>query len=242
MVTASDLTRLAEDGFLALDSLFTAEDVREARELLDPLFDRFPALPSSVAQDLGATDGSTAVSRSPEINRPTLLQPLLRESSIFRKCRSVARRLGGRTARYTFDHAIYKAPQNETPTPWHQDQAYNGHRKVLKTLHFWIPLQDASVDNGCMHFVPGSHRAGVLDHSRRDGKAVLEVEEATWPQDIACPIPAGGATIHTPLTLHYTGPNRSDDVRRAWIIHFGPWGRLAKLHPSVLLDKFVLRR
>lgn len=242
MVTAPNLGRLVDDGFVAFDSLFTVDDIREARDLLDPLFERFASLPASLARDLGATDGSTTGPRSPEINRPTLLQPLLRKSGVYRKCRSLARKLGGRTIGYTFDHAIYKAPQNETPTPWHQDQAYNGHRKVLKTLHFWVPLQDASVENGCMHFVPGSHRTGFLQHSRRSGKAVLEAEGSTWPEAVACPIPEGGATIHTPLTLHYTGPNLSTEVRRAWIIHFGPWGRLAKLQPSVLLDKLLFRR
>jgi len=52
---------------------------------------------------------------------------------------------------------------------------------------------------------------------------------------VSCPLHVGGVTVHTPLTLHYTSPNITDDVRRAWIIHFGPFGQLAKLHPEVML-------
>lgn len=241
MLSKTQRDQLAEQGFLALDALFTPADVEEVRALLDPLFDRFTWLPPALARDLGAASGTTAPVRSPEINRPTLLEPRLERTAAYRICRQVARQISGRTAAYTFDHAIYKAPHSDAPTPWHQDQAYNGHRRVLRTLHFWIPLQEVSPENGCMHFVPGSHRSGLVAHVRRENGHLLEVERGEWPQDwrevVACPLAVGGVTIHTPLTLHYTSPNRSSGMRRAWILHFGPGGRLAKLHPSILRDK-----
>src|SRR6185436_14247207 len=51
----------------------------------------------------------------------------------------------------------------------------------------------------------------------------LEVDsaEALAPKAAACPIPAGGATVHHSRTLHYTGPNQSDGPRRAYILGFG---------------------
>jgi hypothetical protein len=39
---------------------------------------------------------------------------------------------------------------------------------------------------------------------------------------VACPLPLGGATIHLPRTLHYTGPNMTDRPRLAWGIEFAP--------------------
>ena len=42
------------------------------------------------------------------------------------------------------------------------------------------------------------------------------------PEDVvACPLQLGGATIHLPKTLHYASPNRSDERRLAWVVHFG---------------------
>ena len=140
-----------------------------------------------------------------------------------------------------FDHAIYKAPFNHTETPWHQDQAYTGHRRLLQTYHFWIPLQPASVDNGCMHFVTGSHTAGKVPHTTNPGGHVRRTAVPPDAQIEACPLPVGGVTVHSPLTLHYTGPNLTAEVRRAWILHFGPFGRLAKCHPDIVLEKVAGR-
>ena len=230
------------DGYLALSDALVPEAIGELRQLLDPLFDDFTLLPQGAAQDLAGREpgGMPPRLRSPEINRVLRLKPELSRTLAFRRCQEIANALAGRSTRYSFDHAIYKQPFNETATPWHQDQAYTGHRRSLRTLHFWIPLQDATVENGCMHFVPGSHALGLVPHQRSApasptltagaGKDVLA-------RAVACPVPVGGLTVHTPLTLHYTGPNRTAEARRAWILHFGPFGRWAKLHPGILLER-----
>jgi ectoine hydroxylase-related dioxygenase (phytanoyl-CoA dioxygenase family) len=93
-------------------------------------------------------------------------------------------------------------------------------------LSIWIPLQEATLENGCMQFVPGTHLQEVLSHHPigHDPRLVgLEVDEAELRSAgaVACPLPAGGATVHHSRTLHYTGPNRSDGARRAYILAFG---------------------
>lgn len=57
----------------------------------------------------------------------------------------------------------------------------------------------------------------------------------------AVPLKAGGVTVHTPLTVHFAGANRSDSVRHAWILHFGPFGWMSKLRPPLLLEKYFGR-
>ena len=229
-------------GYLALPTLLSVDAVREVRDLLDPLFDQFDELPRSIARDLGAEAQPVAGrAASAEIERPSSLAPRLRATEAFRHCQALAVQLGGPLVRYTFDHAIYKAPFNQAATPWHQDQAYTGHRRLLQTYHFWIPLQPATIDNGCMHFVPGSHAAGRMTHTTGGGGHVRRVALAADAQVEACPLPIGGVTVHSPLTLHYTGPNLTAEVRRAWILHFGPFGRLAKWHPDIVLEKVAGR-
>jgi ectoine hydroxylase-related dioxygenase (phytanoyl-CoA dioxygenase family) len=87
-------------------------------------------------------------------------------------------------------------------------------------------LQEATTENGCMHFVPGSHRGEVVPHRPIGGDPRvhgLEVEPGVVDVStaVACPLPAGGATIHASRTLHYTSPNRSTGHRRAYIISGG---------------------
>ncbi|HEY0931303.1 MAG TPA: phytanoyl-CoA dioxygenase family protein [Gemmatimonas sp.] len=238
---AAQLNAFEADGFVVLSDLFSAAMLDEVRSLLDPLFSRFNELPTHVRRDLGAEhrDSLEAEARSAEINRPTSLEPRLRASGVFRVCRAVARQLTGHAAAYTFDHAIYKTPNNQRPTHWHQDQAYSGHRRVLNTVHFWVPLQEATLQNGCMQFVPGSHLSGPVPHVHHPNGHTLHVNAPAEEHIRVCPVPIGGCTIHGPLTMHYTGPNVSAEIRRAWILHFGPWGRLSKYRPRILIDRIA---
>jgi ectoine hydroxylase-related dioxygenase (phytanoyl-CoA dioxygenase family) len=122
------------------------------------------------------------------------------------------------------EHAILKPPRYGAATPWHQDEAYWNPDLEYSSLSVWMPLQDATVDSGCMQFVPRSHRQGILPHHpighdpRVHG---LEVDSFDADSVVPCPIPAGGVTIHQCRTLHYAGPNLSDEPRRAYIQVFG---------------------
>jgi len=237
-LTRKQLDQFAAEGFLAIPSLVSKAAIQEVRALLDPLFEHFDELPSRVRRDLGASDVSSGASvRSAEINRPTLLNRRLKRSEVFRTCQAIAAQVAGRSVAYTFDHAIYKAPLNQTETPWHQDHAYSGQRTPLRTVHFWIPLQDATLENGCMHFVPRSHLQGFKHHARHANGHVLSATHVDSSRATACPLPIGGVTIHSPLTLHYTGPNTTPTIRGAWIVHFGPWGRAAKFFPRMLVER-----
>jgi hypothetical protein len=241
MLTTEERARYAAEGFLVVPSLLTPAAIDEVRVLLDPLFERFSDLPPGVARDLGGPRVARPGLSSAEIERPSRIERRLRMTHAFALCQSVARALAGPAVGYAFDHAIYKAPFNESETPWHQDHAYTGHRRLLRTVHFWIPLQPATIENGCMQFIPGSHAAGLVRHHCGANGHVRTAVVDDMGAAVACPLPLGGVTIHSPLTLHYSGPNETDLVRRAWILHFGPWGRLAKLHPSILIEKIAMR-
>src|SRR5205085_8106879 len=122
------------------------------------------------------------------------------------------------------DHAILKPALHGVETPWHQDEAYWDPAFEYESMSIWISLQEATEENGCMWFVPGSHRLDVLPHHSIDNNPRihgLEVDGADVVKAIACPLPAGGCTIHHNRTLHYTGPNRSSQPRRALILGFG---------------------
>ena len=111
------------------------------------------------------------------------------------------------------------------PTPWHQDEAYWDPNLDYHSLSVWMPLQEATLENGCMVFLPGSHKREITPHqsiggdTRVHGLEMLDaVDEA---KAVACPLPAGGATFHDARTMHFTGANRSQVPRRAYIIGFG---------------------
>jgi ectoine hydroxylase-related dioxygenase (phytanoyl-CoA dioxygenase family) len=107
--------------------------------------------------------------------------------------------------------------------PWHQDEAYWEENLAYRAIGCWVPLDPATVESGCMHFLPGSHLGGVRAHRHIDddpnvhGLLTDDVDPSTA---VPVPIEPGGATFHHCRTLHHTTPNLSDRVRRAWANEF----------------------
>jgi len=109
-------------------------------------------------------------------------------------------------------------------TPWHQDEAFKDPKYDYSEISFWMALQPVNEVNGCMEFIPGSHQVGVLPHrSPNDDPRIHAIEcfEGFDHADaVACPLPAGGCTLHTGRTLHGAGPNRSNAPRYAYVLIF----------------------
>jgi 2-oxoglutarate-dependent dioxygenase len=129
----------------------------------------------------------------------------------------VAAMLGG-PVRLFRDHAFYKpAGKGEASNlVLHQDNRY-WHLEPAAAATIWIALDDATVANGCVHYVLGSHRRGRIEHERTDPDSVL-VEAVTDEEPVPYPVSAGSALIHHAQTLHGSPPNRTPWPRRAYCI------------------------
>jgi hypothetical protein len=241
-LTPTNIDEFHKRGYLAVDQVSTPDDLHEIQSRLDGLYARFNELPPGVAIDLGG-DGRGGKPQIPEINSATQLEPSLMESLAFVNCREIARQLFGHAVHFSGDHAIYKAPRSTKPTPWHQDQAYLGHSLAGRTVTFWIPLQDVTIEMGCMQFVPYSHHDGLKPHHRVGGATghSLTLGDVDPSAAVACPLPAGGATMHTPLTVHAAGPNQTDRVRRAWILAFSAHSRYGLVRAATVAVKVASR-
>jgi hypothetical protein len=220
-LSANDVAEFHRNGFLVLEGVSTPEDIEQIARLLARLYGRFTYFSRHRrAYDLaGGTDGIPQIL---EINRTLELEPALAATLTFSRCRALAETLLGKKVEYRFDHTIYKPAFNNAATAWHQDAAYSLDPALL-TAHFWVPLHAVSLEMGCMHFIPGSHRDGLRQHHRRNGHAhALEIPGVDTSGAVVCPLSLGDATVHTPRTLHYTGPNLTPWPRTAWSLEFGP--------------------
>lgn len=226
ILTPEQIEFFHREGYLALEAITSPEEVNGLREIYDRLFATQAGRAHGDHLDLSGTDEDDAPVILPQILNPSKYAPELARTTFRANAEAIAQQLLGPEARFTGDHAIRKAPRAEAPTPWHQDEAYWDPNLDYAELSIWIPLQEATLENGCMQFVPGTHRQEVLPHHPigNNPKVIgLEVDdpEARAAGSVACPIPAGGATVHHSRTLHYTGPNRSEGPRRAYILTFG---------------------
>lgn len=212
------------EGFLSLDQVASPDDVAHIKSLLDELFARHRELPRENAYELGSSKDLTGAMTIPQVIAPEKLVPELLETEYYRNARAISEQLLGRDCQFQGGHAIYKPPHNQKATPWHQDQAYWAKGTTTFSANFWMPLLDCPVEAGCMWFVPRSHLGDLQPHhpaGNDPNMHTLETDNVDEARAVACPLSAGGCTIHTLKTLHYTGPNNSANPRPAYILTFG---------------------
>ena len=133
--------------------------------------------------------------------------------------------------RFWHDQVFAKPPHHPGVVPWHQDYAYWTRTTPACHITCNLLLDDADEQNGCLQFLPGSHRGGLLQKLPFD--APLEAIRAHLPASVpwlpvAVPVRAGQATIHHSHVLHGSGANHSDRWRRAVVLNYmGPRVRVA---------------
>jgi ectoine hydroxylase-related dioxygenase (phytanoyl-CoA dioxygenase family) len=131
----------------------------------------------------------------------------------------------GDTAYFFFDQFVVKGPEQGMPFSWHQDSGYvvgnGGPPDHTPYLTCWCTLDDATLENGTVRLVPGSHRQGLVPHQRQAGSNDLAVTVHA-AKEIAIEVPAGSVVAFSSLTLHATGANRSDRARRVYLAQYTP--------------------
>ena len=111
-----------------------------------------------------------------------------------------------------------KDAKTDAQTIWHQDATYFGLRPHLHVTA-WLALSEASEEAGCMRFVPGTNRNGLMQHIANAAPNSInsagQRTAADFPTEDAVPVPLrpGQFSIHHTLAVHASGPNRADDRR-----------------------------
>jgi phytanoyl-CoA hydroxylase len=118
---------------------------------------------------------------------------------------------------------IFKQPGIGGEVRWHQDATFL-HSEPVTVTGFWIALEDASIDNGCLWVAPGHHRGPLRQRFVREDDAVrfTQLDDTPWPAlDEAVPLEVAAGTLvclHG-LLPHYSAPNRSPLSRHAYTLH-----------------------
>lgn len=131
--------------------------------------------------------------------------------------------LGG-PVRFWHDQLFVKPAHDGGVVAWHQDYSYWTRTKPVAHLTCWIGLDDSSEENGCVHYVPGSHRWDLLPRTdlANDMDAVLGVlndDQRAAFKPVPIVLKAGEASFHHSMTLHGSFANTSARPRRAVVIN-----------------------
>ncbi len=108
--------------------------------------------------------------------------------------------------------------------PWHQDKSYWPGANANPVITVWISMVDATLENGCLHIWPRTHRTEVLSwHTSRNASFTeLDDEHVKDARVVPVPVPAGSAILFNDRCIHMSTPNLSDGVRWSCDLRYQP--------------------
>jgi ectoine hydroxylase-related dioxygenase (phytanoyl-CoA dioxygenase family) len=215
-LTDEQIAFFKENGYLTVDRITTDEEVEKLKGLYEEAINSSQGrIKFEGKRDDGSTGHITQVI-APELSHPELL-----ETIYFRNARKAALKLLGIESDDIQRQGImyvYKPEKAGRDTPWHQDEAYWKDFENLKanSLSCWMPLDNVTVESGCMWYLPKSQDRDILNYKRVEGpEPIVLADDVDLSEAVSCPMPAGAAVFHHCRILHFAGTNTTTNKRRA---------------------------
>lgn len=226
------IRRYRETGHVTVPGIFSTAQMQaaiaEAMDWAEAFLRSLDEAKRAWYLDRGASraEAQSAVLR--KLDNPHAHRPLFRELAAHRPLLDHVEALIGRGVSVYFSQIFFKPPHGGGPKPVHQDNYYFGPADPDGMVTAWIALEDADLENGCLHYAEGSHLRGIVPHAAPPDRPYdLQIPEAVVAEARAAgqgmtpaPVPAGGVSFHHGITWHQSADNRSDRWRRACAMHF----------------------
>jgi ectoine hydroxylase-related dioxygenase (phytanoyl-CoA dioxygenase family) len=236
--SSEQIEQFKRDGYTVAGQVLDSDTLAAARAAYDRIFaaTEKPSSYRNLGQKEGEAQSEGAVLQIIDMHKlDDVFRRILYQPNILDLIEGL---MGTPNIRLYHDQALYKPALHGDEVPWHQD---NGYWKLepADAMSLWIALDDVDEANGCMRFVPGSHKAGEVGHMRA-GQYIAQIKaDADESLAVPVPVPAGWGLVHHCRTLHNTKPNLTPRQRRAWVMHMMPTG--TSQGGKVLDDRLVLR-
>ncbi|MCY3712873.1 MAG: phytanoyl-CoA dioxygenase family protein [Gemmatimonadetes bacterium] len=223
LLSAAQKSTFDRDGYFIAEAFLSPDEVESIRREITAIVDRYPDVPEELVQIEPAVRRGAVTPESTELGVRKLFR-MTRHSELFRALAFHPRMVGMALELIGPDVSLFqsmllmKPPRFGGQKVWHQDNAYF-RLEPNDVFGFWIALDDADVANGCMHVIPGSHRAGIGEHGGVEDDYGLS-SAPTTDDAVACVMKSGDALVFHGETYHYTPPNSSGRRRRALQYHY----------------------
>ncbi len=149
--------------------------------------------------------------------------------------------LGGKSVRFWHDQLFCKPAKHGGVVAWHQDYSYWTRTLPMQHLTCWVGLDDSSLENGCLQYIPGSHNWGLLDKPSLTGemKGLVQFLNKEQSKLLENPVPVemkkGHGAFHHPLLVHGSFENNSARPRRAFVLNVFADGTYSNTDDALLI-------
>jgi phytanoyl-CoA hydroxylase len=140
------------------------------------------------------------------------------------------------------DQALIKKPW-ANPTSWHLDTPYWSFSD-RRALSIWVALDDATYENGCLFFIPGSYHKTTFENpgiGKNMGAIFTTYPELKTAKSVAAPMKAGSCSFHNGLTIHGAHANMGPGYRRAMTCAYMPDGNTFNGIQNIISDEEIAR-
>jgi len=201
------------DGFLAVDDFLNTEELARWREVVDA------AVEDATVKPGGRNSDKVFTQRMHLRRKSAAVGQLVEDPAVGRL---VAELEGVEAVRLYLDQALVKEPYG-APTQYHLDIPWWSFSSP-HACTIWVALDDSTLENGCLYFVPGSHRSRLTEVGDLgpDLGAVFTAHPTAASRPTPCPLPAGGCSFHNGHTIHGAGANMTPGRRRAMTTAYMP--------------------
>ena len=213
-----------DNGFLVVERLFSAEELVEVRQQIDALIADPDNPPEGVT--IGREGDTNPQTKGTGDVRGAAFMvrfvPCFQDFARTPKLLECVRGLLGPRVKVFRDQMLLKPPGGQAK-PLHQDQSYFQVSPEDDLVTAWIALDEATLENGCMTYVPGSHKHSIFpigNDPERPIHHIPDTGDLDLPDPVHCPVPVGSLIFHHGCALHASADNNSTSWRKALIFHF----------------------
>ena len=235
------------NGFIVIEDFLSPEELTKWREAVTEAIKerngvKIPGKELKVGMDDGINKDSEYYSKVfDQLLNLWQTNHKVKEIMLDERLGKMAAQLSGANGiRIWHDQALFKRPW-ANPTSWHLDTPFWSFFD-RKALSIWVALDDATLENGCLYFIPASFKETTFEY-KGIGKNMDGIFEV-YPQfaqvaSISASMKAGSCSFHNGLTIHGAGPNMSSGHRRAMTCAYMPDGNTFNGEPNILPETYL---
>lgn len=245
IVEDSLVTLYQKNGFATVEALLAKEQLKTLCQRMDDISTGLvPTFPEDMIEFEPETDAGSDKRPVRKINQCAERDEIFLQYASNPRILDIVESLIGQDIKL-FGSQCFMKPPGGVQKPYHQDSAYfTIEPRELVTC--WTALDDATIDNGCLWVIPGSHKIGLLDHDQPwhvGGRVDMQVrdEQIDYAQEVSNELKAGSCSFHHSMLLHRSGQNKTQNPRRGLAIHYMS-ARSRWTHPTQPKPEYKLLR
>ena len=242
-LSQSQIDSYQDKGFIVIDDFLTPTELEKWRSAVDD------AVASRGKTKLAGGEGQAQWQEGDSYYDQVFVQRInLWQDSEAVRALMLDARLGKMAAqlagvegiRIWHDQALIKQPWGN-PTGWHLDNPYWSFFS-RQSISIWVALDDATLENGCLYFVPGTHQTASFDNvniGQNIGDLFRAYPQWAMLEAVAAPMKAGSCSFHNGLVAHGAGANMTPGTRRAMTCAYMPDGATFNGQANVLPEAYL---